>query len=142
MSNYKMIGGGTDGIEDENVALQHRRAHQNRKIFQGDSFSLLLFCSSRMPLTNMLNKRAGYEVKEENKVSHLCYMDDFKLFSRYKTKLQQDLTTVKTFTNGIRMQSGIDKCTTAVFKHGKITKSQTISLNSQTVLRNMELDKT
>lgn len=83
----------------------------------------------------MLNKQgARYEVKEENKVSHLCYMDDIKLFSRYKTKLQQDLNTVKTFTNDIRMQSGLDKWTTAVFKHGKITKSQNISLNSHTVI--------
>jgi len=104
-------------------------------IFQGDSLSVLLLCLALTSITTMFNKQgAGYEVKEENKVSHLCYMDDFKLFSRYKTKLQQDLTTVKTFTNGIRMQSGIDKCTTAVFKHGKITKSQTISLNSQTVI--------
>ena len=31
VSNYKTIGGGIDGIEDENVALQHQRARQNRK---------------------------------------------------------------------------------------------------------------
>jgi hypothetical protein len=64
-------------------------------------------------------------------------MDDFKLFSRDKTDLQQELTTVKTFTNGIRMQSGLDKYATAVFKHGKVTKSQNISLNSQTVIINI-----
>jgi len=40
------------------------------------------------------------------------------------------------------MEFGLDKYTTAVFTHGKLTKSQNISLNSQTVLRNMELDKT
>jgi len=57
-----------------------------------------------------------------------------KLFSRDKTELQQELTTVKTFTNDIRMQSGLDKCAKAVFKHGKITKSQNISLNSQRVI--------
>jgi hypothetical protein len=83
----------------------------------------------------MLNKQgAGYEVKEKNKVSHLCYTDDFKLFSRHKTELQQELTTVKTFINDVRILSGLDKCATAVFKHGKITKSQNISLNSQTVI--------
>jgi len=47
-------------------------------------------------------------------------MHDFGLFSRDKTELQQELTTVKTFSN--------DKCITAVFKHGKLTKSQNISL--------------
>jgi hypothetical protein len=42
-------------------------------------------------------------------------MDDFKLFSRDETELQQKLTTVKTFTDDIRMESGLDKCATAVF---------------------------
>ena len=71
-------------------------------IFQGDSLSLLLLCLTLTSLTTMLNKQgAGYEVKEKNKVSHLCYMDDFKLFSRDKTKLQKEMTTVKTFTNDI-----------------------------------------
>jgi len=64
-------------------------------------------------------------------------MDDLKLFSRDKTDLQQELTTVKTFTSGIRMQFGQDKYATAVFKHGKLTKSQNISLNSQTVINNI-----
>ena len=31
MSNYKTIGEGIYGTEDENVALQHWRACQNRK---------------------------------------------------------------------------------------------------------------
>jgi hypothetical protein len=31
-------------------------------------------------------------------------MDDFKLFSRAKTKLQQELTIVKTFSDDIHME--------------------------------------
>jgi len=71
-------------------------------IFQGDSLSLLLLCLALASLITVLNKQgAGYEVNKKNKVSHLCYMDDFKLFSRDKTELQKELTTVKTFTNDI-----------------------------------------
>jgi len=55
-------------------------------------------------------------------------MDDFKLFSRDKSKLQHELTTVKTFSKDIQMEFGLDKCITAVFMHGKLTKSQNISL--------------
>jgi hypothetical protein len=40
------------------------------------------------------------------------------------------------------MEFGLGKCATIVLKHGKLTKSQNISLNIQTVIRNMELDKT
>jgi len=40
------------------------------------------------------------------------------------------------------MEFGLDKCAAIVLKHGKLTKNQNISLNIQTVIRNMELDKT
>ena len=35
-----------------------------------------------------------------------------------------------------------DKCATAVFKYGKLPKSQNISLNNQRVIQNMELQET
>jgi hypothetical protein len=75
----------------------------------------------------MLNKQgAGYKVKAKNKASHLFYMDILKLLSRDETELEQELTTVKTFSDGIRMDFGLDKYATAVFKHGKLTKSETL----------------
>ena len=75
-----------------------------QRIVQGDSLSPLLFCLAVVPLTNMLSKQdAGYTVKGENKVSHLFYVDDLKLFSRDETDLQQVFTTVKTFYDNIRM---------------------------------------
>jgi hypothetical protein len=40
------------------------------------------------------------------------------------------------------MDSGPDKCATAVFKYGKLPKSQNISLNNQRVIQNMELQET
>jgi len=50
-------------------------------IFQGDSLSLLLLCLALTSLTTMLNKQGvGYEVKEKNKVNHLCYIDDLSYF--------------------------------------------------------------
>jgi len=42
----------------------------------------------------------------------------------------------------LQMEVGLDKGTTAVFKHGKLTKSQNISLSNHTVRGNTELDKT
>ena len=38
------------------------------------------------------------------------------------------------------MEYGLDKCIRAIIKHVKLTTSQSISLNSQTVIRNMKLD--
>ena len=57
-------------------------------IFQGDCLCALLFCLALIPLTNVLNKQgAGCDIKEINKVSHLFYMDDLKLFYRDGTEL-------------------------------------------------------
>ena len=69
-------------------------------------------------------------------------MADLKLYSRDETELQQELTIVKIFSNDIRMEFGLDKCATAVFKHGKLIQSQNISLINHTVRGNMELDET
>jgi hypothetical protein len=80
--------------------------------------------------------------REKNKVSHLFYMDDLKLFTRDETKLQQKLNNVKTFSDHIQMEFGLDKCATAVFKHGRLTKSQILSLHNLTAIINMGLDKT
>jgi hypothetical protein len=52
------------------------------------------------------------------------------------------LTFVKVFSDDIRTEFGHDEYTTAVFKHGKLTKSQNVSLNNQTVIRCLELDET
>jgi len=110
-------------------------------IFQGDSLSPLLFYLT-LPLTSMLSKQgAVYEVKGKNKVSYLFCIDDLKLFSRDESELQQELTIVKTCSDNIRTELSLDKYTRAVFKHGKLTKSQNVSLNNQTVIRNLELDE-
>jgi len=46
-------------------------------------------------------------------------MDDLKLFSSDDTELQQELTIVKTFSVCIRMDFGLDKCATTIYKNGK-----------------------
>jgi len=69
-------------------------------------------------------------------------MDDLKRFTRDETKLQQKMNNVKTFSNDIQMESGLDKCATAVFKHGKLTKCQHLSLYNLTAIMNMGLDET
>ena len=69
-------------------------------------------------------------------------MDDLKLFTRDEIKLQQKMNNVKTFSNDIQMESGLDKCATAVFKHGKLTKCQHLSLYNLTAIMNMGLDET
>jgi hypothetical protein len=53
-------------------------------------------------------------------------MDDLKLFSRDEPELEQELTIVKTFSDCKRMDFGLDKCATAIYKYGKSTKTKTL----------------
>ena len=55
-----------------------------RGIFQGDALSPLLFIIAMMPLNHILRKcTAGYKLSRSlEKINHLMYMDDIKLFAK------------------------------------------------------------
>ena len=57
-----------------------------RGMFQGDALSLLLFIIAMMPLNPILRKcTAEYKLsRSQEKINHLMYMDDIKLFAKMK----------------------------------------------------------
>ena len=59
-------------------------------IFQGDALSPLLFIIAMMPLNHILKKcTAGYKfTKSQEKINHLMYMDDIKLFAKNEKELE------------------------------------------------------
>ena len=74
-------------VTQERVTLMSDNINIKRGIFQGDSFSPLLFCISLMTLSLELNS-SGYGFKtgtEQN--THLFYMDDFKLYVKDDSEL-------------------------------------------------------
>lgn len=92
-----------------------------RGIFQGDSLSPLWFCLALTPLSNMLNNTGlGYSFSREQnqKVSHLLYMDDLKLYASSSDELQRLLRTTETFSQDICMSFGLDKCKTLSVRKG------------------------
>ena len=72
--------------------------------------SPLLFCLALAPLSSQLYESSyGYEIYDQ-KITHLFYMDDLKTYKRddeHKTGL---LKIVKTFSEDIQMECGLDKC--------------------------------
>ncbi len=69
-------------------------------------------------------------------------MNDLKLFARNETQLKQALTIVKSFSDDIKMDFGIEKCAMVVMKSGKLVNYQNIQLCHETVIRNMDIDET
>ena len=111
-------------------------------IFQGDSFSPLIFCLALAPLSFMLNKsNAGYKVYDE-KINHLFYMDDLKLYANDDKNLKELLEIVKKFSDDIKMEFGLDKCAKATFKEGKLKKTQNIVLAKDTTIKELENEET
>ena len=60
-----------------------------RGIFQGDSFSPLLFVIALIPLALILRKcKNGYNFsRTKDKTNHLLYMDDLKIFAKEEAGL-------------------------------------------------------
>ena len=68
-------------------------------------------------------------------------MDDLKTFA--KDNQQMDLLTiVKTFSDDIKMEFGLDKCAKATFKRGRLTKTTNLHLDVDTVIEELEQDGT
>ena len=109
-----------------------------RGIFQGDSLSPLLFCLSIDPLSRLLNsKDEGYNMnprgQQTQKVGHLLYMDDLKLYASNDNMLKNQLKTVKEFSADITMKFGLDKCASVSIEKGKFKKSEGIDLQEYSI---------
>ena len=72
-------------------------------IFQGDSLSSLVFSLALIPLSLILRKaKAAYEFSEsKEKINHLLFMDDLKLYSRSEKGLDSLLQTARVFGEDI-----------------------------------------
>ncbi|XP_047501775.1 uncharacterized protein LOC125047544 [Penaeus chinensis] len=113
-----------------------------RGIFQGDSLSPLLFCLSLVPLTNILTSdNLGYVMHKEHRVSHLLYMDDLKLFAKDDGQLDQELGIVKTFSDDIQMEFGLEKCAKATIRKGKLVSGPNAKLKGETEIRNLDQEE-
>jgi len=71
-------------LKTKQEVMQSQPIQIQSEIFHEKSLLPLLFCVALIPLTNKLNRATcGYEVRgTETKISHLLYMDDFKLLGR------------------------------------------------------------
>ena len=89
------------------------------RIFQGDALSPLLFIIAMMPLNYILRKCvAGYKPTwSQEKINHLMYMDDIKLFAKkFKKELETLIHTVRIYNQDIEMEFSIEKCAMLVMK--------------------------
>ena len=110
----------------------------NTGIFQGDCPSGTLFILSLLPLSWLLKRsNLGYRLSHTT-ISHLLFMDDLKLYASNDQQLRQMISIVKTFSDDICMQFGIDKCNKLTVIKGKVKPSEDITLNNGEILKSLE----
>ena len=74
-----------------------------RGIFQGDELAPLLFIIAVIPLNHILRKcTAGYKLsRSQEKINHLMYMDDIKLFAKNGKELEMLIHAVRIYSQNI-----------------------------------------
>jgi len=97
----------------------------NIEVFWCDSSPLLL-CTVLIPLTHELNRfKCGYQVYgTERKVGHLLYTDDLKLIGRSEEGFRNKIRIVKTISNNIKIEFGLQKCPRVSLKSGKVHRKE------------------
>ena len=80
-------------------------------IFQDDTLSPLLFVLAMIPLTLVLREaNAYYEFSNGERINHLFFMDDLKLFARSEKALNSLVQTVSVVSEDVGMKFGIEVC--------------------------------
>ena len=108
-----------------------------RDILQGDALSSVLFVIAMMPLNHSLRKfSAGYKLsKSQEKINHLIYMDDIKVFAKKEKELETLMQTVRIYSQDIGIEFGIEECVILVTKSGKRHIKEGVELPKQLVIR-------
>ena len=69
-------------------------------------------------------------------------MDDLKLIAKSEEQLQKQIQTVKSFSDYINMEFGLEKCAKITFKRGKLTYLQNLVIDINRVIQELEQGKT
>lgn len=114
-----------------------------RGIFQGDALSPLLFVVCLMPLSYILNNNpTGYEFASNGqRINHLLFMDDLKLYAKSERALESLVESVRIFSKDIGMEFGIDKCAVLTMKRGKLVESHGVVLPNGEVMKGLSEDE-
>ena len=110
-----------------------------KEIFQGDSLSPLFFVLCLLPLTVILRKsESAYQfLSNKEKINHLLFIYDLKLYATNEKGLESLVQTVPIFSDDIGMEFGINKYATLVPKKGEVTKFNGISLPDGRVMKGL-----
>ena len=97
-----------------------------------------------MPLNYTLRKcTAGYKLsRSQEKIKHLMYMDDIKLFAKNEKELEDLIHTGRIYSQDVGMELGIEKCALLIMKSDKQHLTDGIELPNQDKIRTLGENET
>ena len=78
----------------------------------------------------------------KTKILHILCVDDLKLIPKSEEELQKQIQSVKTFSDDIHMEFGLEKCAKIAFKRGKLVHSQNLVNDINRETQELEQGKT
>jgi len=111
-------------LKTKQEVMQSQPIQIRRGIFQGESLSPLLFCIAFIPLTNEMNRAdIGYQVHgTERKISHLIFMDEFKLLGRNEKDLKNEMEIVQIISKVVHMNFVLEIFPRICLKRGSVQR--------------------
>ena len=80
-----------------------------------------------IPLTHVLRKaKARYTLGGREKINHLLFMDDLKLYGKSENEIKGLVSTVEVFSQDIDMEFSMKKCGVVIMNRGKVKATDKI----------------
>ena len=99
----------------------------------------LLFVICMMPLTQILrNLKSAYTLKNGEKLNHLLFMNDLKIFAKSKREINGLVSTVKILSSDIEMKFGIKRFGVLVLKREKVVSSEGVEMPDGEIIKEVE----
>ena len=80
--------------------------------------------------------------RSQEKVHHLMYMDDIKLFAKNEKELETLIHTVRIYSRDRGMEFGIEKCAMLIMKSGKQQLTGGMELPNQDKIKTLAENET
>ena len=101
---------------------------------QGDSYSLVGFCVSEIPVYKLLQQSKGYRMGEPGNRfvhrTHSLFVYDMKQYQESYKTLKDVNEIIVQVSHDTGACYGVSKCAEIVFEHGKMTKGKGLQVGS------------
>ena len=121
-------------VKSGSETVRTGRIQYRRGVYQGDALSPLLFCLCVAPVSETLRRFPGVEWVNGERLTHLFYMDDLKVYAEGERELADMVGAVERASRAVGMAFGMKKCAVASMRGGKPVGGKPLRLDETQVM--------